>query len=179
MGLLFSKKKITLLLFSASLLFLFCSCKSEKFDAQNTVLGHKISIGMEKDNVDKLLGEPTASPSGYYYKYIDDLTIQYEYGKIKSISIYGPNWETEKGIKTWNDLDEIYDTYGENELVDPSDYISEDLVEKYMSSDLMLSYYLDENGNTCDITDSYRHVAFFVNKETKKIKSISINDGYK
>lgn len=173
------KKKFALLLFSTLLVSIFCSCKAEKFDAQNTVLGYKISIGMEKDDVDKILGEPTASPLGYYYDYIDDLTIEYEYGKVKKLTIYGSNWETEKGIKTWHNLDKIYDAYGENELVDPLDYTSESLIEKYIPNDLMLSYYLDENGNTCSIIDSSRSITFWINKEDKKIKSISISDGYK
>lgn len=165
-------KKITILI-SIIFVFLLSSCNSERFDTQNTSLGYKISIGMDKENVDKLLGEPTASPSGFYYEYIDNLSIKYEYGKIKEVSIYGMNWVTEKQIKVGNSVEKVYETYGETEQITPSSDYAYLLTGQYM-----LNYYIDKKGNPCSITDSNRCITFWIKEETGNVKSISISDGY-
>lgn len=172
-------KYFTLILFSIILILLFSSCKTERFDTQNNSLGHKISLGMEKEDIDKLLGEPAESSQGGFFMYTNKLGITYDYGKASRISINGRQWETEKKLTIGDNIDKVFEEYGEEEIIDPSQTTKNETASSILTNEYLIIYYLDQNGQKTDLLNSEKIISFSVDKNTESVVRISISNGHK
>lgn len=145
---------------------------SPKGDAYHTVLGHSISVGMSKTEVDEMLGAPRSGSSDLFF-YADELTISYRDGKIYYISIHDTKWETAKGVTTRDTVSDVMKVYGDTELTDVATLGGNvDFGKGYI-----FDYYLDKNGAICDLLHAYRHISFHVGEDGETINTIMIDKG--
>lgn len=137
---------------------------------KHTGLGHEIFINMNKNDIDNVLGNGTKSNE--YYFYMDDLTVLYKNGNIHWMSIGNNLWETGKGVKVGDKLDDIYTKYGEEELTDVST-----LGNGNLGTGFIVTYYLDKKGKPIDsILDAHSSVSFHLNERKTTITGISISN---
>lgn len=135
----------------------------------NSDLGHVVSIGMSKSDVDKLLGD--SSKFGSYYEYSGGLTITYENGKVQNMSLSGPlcEWETGLGVEVGDTVDVLFEAYGEQELTDISTLGDGNLGAGYIAQ-----YYFDSTGHQSgDVTDPIVH-SFHIDDSGSRVETISV-----
>ena len=133
----------------------------------HTELGHFISLGMEKDEIDALLGEGVKN---YYYDYPDGLGVEYEDGKAVKLRIEGDltPWIIKGGLVPGLIVRDVWAAYGEQEIFVP------DLgdIETDMT---LLSYPFDKSGKLTDsVLDADVTVNFHLNS-SREVTSISIS----
>lgn len=89
-----------------------CGSKLEAATIHNTRLGCDIYIGMQKTDIDKLLGEP--APNDIYYVYVDSgLAAVYKEGKATMLIVTDSTWTAVDGITTDSSIDSVTAAYGE------------------------------------------------------------------
>lgn len=134
----------------------------------NTELGYAVSLGMTKKEVDTMLGEPVKN---YSYDYGDGLSIDYEDGKVKRLWLsrtFGP-WVVQHGIYPGKTVEDVIDAFGENDIFDVS--TGNDLgIEGYL-----IQYYLDKEGQQCDVTGRYASISFHLSDDQQKVGAISVS----
>ena len=88
----------------------------------NTSLGFGLKLGMSKDSIDKVLGDPEMSYGDYLYP-DQYLYAQYNNGKLISMYIEYPNdrWVTSGGVTAGADLDSVKETFGEPDGIEHND----------------------------------------------------------
>lgn len=142
------------------------------YNVKHKGLGYLISIGMEKKEIEELLGNGTKY--GEYYEYIDGMTISYSDGKVDYISIDNRQWETPKGVSVGDKPENVFAAYGENELTDIST-LGNGKYGDLLGKGYIASYYLDEHGKVCDLLDSSISVSVHIDESKEKVTSISIS----
>lgn len=81
--------------------------------------GISISLGMNKDSVDKLLGKSMHVDGGDYYFYDNDtLAISFKNGKIENIFCDGGRWMTKGGIIIGSSRSDVSEAIGDGFAVD-------------------------------------------------------------
>lgn len=160
----YKSKSIEIFLFTL-ICFIFVSLNScaadkpdETYDIQSIDLGHKIYLGMNKSEVDKLLGEPF--DGGTLFLYDDTLGINYDYGAISSLITQSNQWETDKKIKVGSTVDEISKAYGE-----PAD----------QNNKSTITYFLNQNNDQCKIPDAVKYVAFSIDERSGEVETILVS----
>lgn len=144
--------------------------------------GDIISIGMKKDDVEDIIGEPWLDDM--YSIYSDGLSLSYDRGELVRASwdqvLSG--WETDAGIGIGDSMDDVFNTYGEEYIMtadelkaeiakeDPNSPVIEHL-DSYASS---VVYYFNAAGKRVDLLDAVysMHVNFDADN---KVVSISIS----
>lgn len=155
--------------------------------AVHATTGDAIAIGMEKDAVEDLIGKPKIDEM--YSIYDDGLSLTYDRGKLVRISWDGTlsAWETEAGIGIGSSLDDIIQTYGEEDLQSAADlmeYIKEDISEEiwnYMEQTAFdyenyLTYSFSSTGKKLDGITSAAYTLNFNLDEDNRVVGISISE---
>lgn len=110
-------KKVTVrLLISCLILCLLSGCSSSKSTSADTLhngrLGINVSLGMTKEKIDKMLGEPTQESAFYSYDN-GDLTVTYSEGKATMlVSDNDGMWKSIGDIGTDTTEEQVSALYG-------------------------------------------------------------------
>jgi hypothetical protein len=120
-GKIMKKQRCLMLIVTLFAMFTFSGCSEKELTKSNMTsdcvysssLGTVIQLGMEKSQVDKLLGEGELGYEYYVYQ-PDSLTISYKDGRVYSIALQYPNtdWKTKEGFGIGTAKDDIISAYG-------------------------------------------------------------------
>lgn len=153
------KQRICILvaLFGFYLLLFSCENKSkDNYDIKNTDLNCNISLGIDKDKVNKLLGEPTLSDDWFVYK--DNLFVGYTDSKMDFCVIVSDKWKTKKDITVGSSVDEIISAYGESN-----------------QHENIIGYFLDKTGSICKSDEASTFVMFNLDGKGEKVENIIVS----
>lgn len=125
----------------------------------NSQLGFDISLGTDKADIDKKLGDP--EPSGGFYVYVDfGLTVAYNEGKAVMLVVTDYVWKSINNASTDITADELKNICGER-----STY----------SSDVSYSYLYNKKSKPVQDKDDATTVIMF-SIEDSKVKNYSVVD---
>lgn len=144
--------------------------------------GDTISIGMKKDDIEDIIGEP--SVDDIYAIYDDGLSLTYDRGELVSASwdqIFSA-WETDAGIGIGDSMDAVFKAYGEEDII-TTDELKEEIAKEDPNSSVIkhldsfassVVYYFNTAGKRVDFLDAEytMHIRF---DEDNRVVRISID----